>query len=166
MLIYLIHNDVTVQYCGVSKAKGTANMMKMGWGLHITPFSNWQICRVHDDVIKLKHCPRYWPFVRGIHRSPVNSPHKGQWRGAFIFSLICAWTNSRANKGDAGDFRRYRGHYDVIVRTTSRPLCPDSCSRGGMELVNTLNKKVLQTHWICSSSPNTNFVFLCLNLRD
>ena len=37
----------------------------------------------HDDVIKWKHFPRYWPFVRGIHRSPVNSPHKGQWRGAF-----------------------------------------------------------------------------------
>ena len=30
----------------------------------------------HDDVIKWKHFPRYWPFVRGIHRSPVNSPHK------------------------------------------------------------------------------------------
>ena len=44
----------------------------------------------HDDVIKWKHFPRYWPFMRGIHRSPVNSPHKGQWRGAFTFSLICA----------------------------------------------------------------------------
>ena len=30
----------------------------------------------HDDVIKWKHFPRYWPFVRGIHRWPVNSPHK------------------------------------------------------------------------------------------
>ena len=39
----------------------------------------------HDDVIKWKHFPRYWPFVRGIHRSPVNSPHKGQWRGAVLF---------------------------------------------------------------------------------
>ena len=26
---------------------------------------------VHDDVIEWKHFPRYWPFVRGIHRSPV-----------------------------------------------------------------------------------------------
>ena len=43
----------------------------------------------HDDVIKWKHFPRYWPFVRGIHRSQVNSPHKGQWRGALMFSLIC-----------------------------------------------------------------------------
>ena len=30
----------------------------------------------HDDVIKWKHFSRYWPFVRGIRRSPVNSPHK------------------------------------------------------------------------------------------
>ena len=28
----------------------------------------------HDDVIKWKHFPQYWPFARGIHRSPVNSP--------------------------------------------------------------------------------------------
>ena len=28
--------------------------------------------------------------MRGIHRSPVNSPHKGQWRRALVFSLICA----------------------------------------------------------------------------
>ena len=39
----------------------------------------------HDDVIKWTHFPRYWPFVRRIHRWPVNSPHKGQWRGAFMF---------------------------------------------------------------------------------
>ena len=44
----------------------------------------------HDDVIKWKHFPRYWPFVRGIHRSPMTSPHKGQWRGALMFSLIYA----------------------------------------------------------------------------
>ena len=55
------------------------------------------IDQYHDDVIKWKHFPRYWPFVRGIHRSPVNSPHKGQWRGAFMFSLICAWINDWVN---------------------------------------------------------------------
>ena len=43
----------------------------------------------HDDVIKWKHFLRYWPFVQGIHRWPVNSPHKGQWRGALIF---CLWS--------------------------------------------------------------------------
>ena len=69
----------------------------------------------HDDVIQWKHFPRYWPFVRGIHRSPVNSPHKGQWRGALMFSLICARINGWVNNGEASDLRRHRAHYDVIV---------------------------------------------------
>ena len=42
----------------------------------------------HDDVIKWNNFQRYWPFVQGIHRSPVNSPHKGQWRGALMLFLI------------------------------------------------------------------------------
>ena len=54
-------------------------------------------------------------FCEGIHRSPVNSPHKGQWRGALIFSLTCAWTNGWVNNRDAGDLRRNRAHYDVTV---------------------------------------------------
>ena len=41
----------------------------------------------HDDVIKWKHIPRYWPFVRGI---------------------------TGLNR-EAGDLRRHRAHYDVIV---------------------------------------------------
>ena len=55
----------------------------------------------HDDVIKYKHFPRYWPFVRGIHRSPVNSPHKGQWRGALVISMICARTSDWVNNRNA-----------------------------------------------------------------
>ena len=51
----------------------------------------------HDDVIKWKHFPGHWPFVRGIHRLPVISPHKGQWRGALIFSLIYT-LNKRLSK--------------------------------------------------------------------
>ena len=69
----------------------------------------------HDDVIKWKHFPRYWPFVRGIPRSPVNSPHKGQWRGALMCSSICAWINRWVNNREAGDLRRHRAHYDAIV---------------------------------------------------
>ena len=69
----------------------------------------------HDDVIKWKHFPRNWPFVREIHRSPVNFPHKGQWRGALMFSLIYAWINGWINNREAGDLRRQHGHYDVIV---------------------------------------------------
>ena len=69
----------------------------------------------YDDVIKWKHFPRYWPFARGIHRSPVNAPHKGQWRAALMFSLICARINGWVNNREAGDERRYRTNYDVII---------------------------------------------------
>ena len=73
----------------------------------------------HDDVIKWKHFPRYWPFVRGIHRWPVNSSHKGQWRRALIFLWSAnGWVNNR----DAGDLRRHHTHYEVIVMKTGACL--------------------------------------------
>ena len=74
----------------------------------------------HDDVIKWKNFPRYWPFVRGIHRSPVNSPHKGQWRGALMFPFIGTWISVWANNREAGDLRRHHAHYDVTVRNVNR----------------------------------------------
>ena len=71
---------------------------------------------MHDDVIKWKHFPRHWPIVRGICRWPVNSFHKGQWRGAVTFSLICAWINGWVNNSEVGDLRRHRAplwrHYN------------------------------------------------------
>ena len=70
---------------------------------------------IYDDVIKWKHSPHYRPFVWGIHRWPVNSPHKGQWRRALMFSLICAWINGWVNNREAGDLRRHHTHYDVTV---------------------------------------------------
>ena len=45
----------------------------------------------------------------------VNSPHKGQWRGALMFSLICVWINGWVSNREAGDLRHHRGHYDVSV---------------------------------------------------
>ena len=69
----------------------------------------------HDDIIKWEHFPRTWPFVRGIHRSPLNLPQKGQWCGALVFSLICVWINDWVNNREAGGLKRYRAHYDVIV---------------------------------------------------
>ena len=81
----------------------------------VTANPNSSFLLSHDDVIKWKHFPRYWPFVRGIDRSPVNSPHEGQWRGALMFSLIYVWINGWVNTDEAGDFRRQQAHYDVIV---------------------------------------------------
>ena len=65
----------------------------------------------HDDVIKWKPFPRYWPFVRGIHRSPVSSPHKGQWRGALMF-----FCDLRLNK------RLSKQSWGWWLETLSRPL--------------------------------------------
>ena len=79
-------------------------------------------CTQHDDVIKWKHFPCYWPFVRGIHRPPLNSPYKGPWRGAVTFSLICVWINGWVNSREAGDLRRYRAHYDVSVMNLHESL--------------------------------------------
>ena len=79
----------------------------------------------HDDVIKWKHFPRYWPFVRGIHRSPVNSPHKGRWRGALMFTLIYVWINGYVNSREAGDLRRYCAHYGVAVMERLSPRSSD-----------------------------------------
>ena len=51
--------------------------------------------------------PRYWPSV--------SSPHKGEWHGALVFCLICAWINGWAHNRDAGDLRRHSAHYDVTA---------------------------------------------------
>ena len=51
----------------------------------------------------------------GIHWLPVNSPHKGQWLGALMFSLTYAWINGWVNNREASDLRRHWAHYDVTV---------------------------------------------------
>ena len=87
------------------------------------------VYRCHDDVIKWKHFPRYWPFVRRIHQSPVNSPHKGQRRRALIFSLIGVWINGWVNNREAGDLRRYRAHYDVTVMDLGSLITRQICKK-------------------------------------
>ena len=76
---------------------------------------------LHDDVIKWKYLPHYWPFVWGIQRSPVNFPHRGQWRGSLMFSLICAWTDTWANSRGPGDWRWHRAHYDITSTNLGLP---------------------------------------------
>ena len=90
----------------------------------------WHRGNHHDDVIKRKHFPRYWPFVRGIHRPPVNSPHKGQWRGALMIPLIRAWINGWVNAREAGDLKRHRAHYDVSVMESKRYRWLLDCLKG------------------------------------
>ena len=90
-----------------------------------------------SDFIKWKHFPRYWPFVREMHRPPVNSLNKGQGRGAFMFSLIWARANSWENNRDAGDLRSYYAHYDVTV-TEKKKWC-------GCEQAQTANRQAFKS---------------------
>ena len=76
----------------------------------------------HDDVIKWKHFPCYWPFARGIHRSPVNSPHRGQWRGALMLSLICVWLNDWVNNREVGDLRRWGVTHKNMLRAMATQM--------------------------------------------
>ena len=86
-----------------------SNMMRSsnGNGFRVTGF----LCGEFTGDALLVFCAgnslmtRYWPFVRGIHRSC----------GALMFSLICAWLNSWVHNRAAGDLRRHSAHYDVIV---------------------------------------------------
>ena len=122
---YALHPDILrwrhmIAMCLKSKVTGlfAQQLTQLDNKVEIKALYYWSFegnIQVHDDVIKWKKFPRYWPFVRGIHRSPVNSPHKGQWRGALMFTLICARINGWVNNGEAGDLKRYRTHNDVIV---------------------------------------------------
>ena len=70
----------------------------------------------HDDVIKWKHFPRYSPFVRGIQRSPVNSPAQRPVAQSFDV-FFDPHLNKRLSKQSWGwgFLRWHRAHYDVTV---------------------------------------------------
>ena len=104
--------------------------------------------RFHDAVIKWKHFPRYCPFVRGIHRSPVNSPHKGQWRGALVFLWSAPWISGWVNNLEDADLRRHRAHYDVTLML------------GGMLHIDiTFARALSQELWFRISIEQSGFIF-------
>ena len=62
-----------------------------------------------------------WTFVRGIHRSPVYTPHSQRpVTRSFDEDFFDLRVNKRWIKHrDAGDFRRHRAHYDVTAMLVS-----------------------------------------------
>ena len=122
---------------------------------------------IHDDAVKWKHFPRYWPFVRGIHRSPANSSHKGQWRGALMFSLICSWINGWVNNREAGDLKRHRTHYGVIViyekKDNLRPWI--MCLIYPIRLWRSLGRWLV-LNWQTPAIPASGFLPLKLNMAS
>ena len=53
--------------------------------------------------------------------SPVAGEFPAQWR-VLRFSLIWVWMNGWVNNREAGDLRRHRAHYDVIVMSYDRTM--------------------------------------------
>ena len=75
----------------------------------------------HDDVIKRKHFPRYWPFVRGIHRwIPFTKPSDAE---LWCFLWYAPWINGWVNNREAGDLRHHRADYDVSVVIEGVSIC-------------------------------------------
>ena len=72
-----------------------------------------------------------WPFVRGIHRSPVNSPHKGQWRGALMIFYLRL--NKRLSKQSWGWWfetlsRSLWRHRNARKEPVMQKVCPCLCN--------------------------------------
>ena len=76
---------------------------------------NIEHSNIYDDIIRIFSA--LLAICAGSSLVTGKFPPKDQWRGALMFSLICAWLNGWVNYGDAGDLRRHRAHYDVVVRT-------------------------------------------------
>ena len=93
----------------------------------------------------------------GLHRSHINSPHKGQWRTALMFSLICAWTNGWVNNRDAGDLKRHRAHYDVTIMAPIKSL-PRTQAQKKCAMINTYRA----TFYLCLTHLFTQSVVIAL----
>ena len=120
----------------------TATMPVISYGIHVT-WLLWVLSKrwSHLSMRAIDECLRMYVHVYVFHHEVLRwnmmtssngnifrvtghlcreftghrSPHKGQWCGALMFSLICVWINGWVNIHGVGDLRRYRGHYDVNV---------------------------------------------------
>ena len=101
-------------------------------------FLVWTSCW-YDDVIKWKHFPRYWPFVQGINRSWLILHIKASDVELWCFLWSAPEFKKSVNNHEAGDWRRHRAHYDVIVMDNANfkaiweatRLMRRHCNRGG-----------------------------------
>ena len=105
---YYKYYKTSVKFIPPSKVLTKALFQCVNW----RQFPNRSIIKT-NQLIKWKHLQRYWPFASGIRWWPVDCPHKAQWHGVLMFSLISAWPNAWANNRDVGDLRRHRAHCDV-----------------------------------------------------
>ena len=81
---------------------------------------------------------------------PVNSPHKSQWHGALMFTLICARMNGWVNNRDAGDLRRY-----LPPPMTSSQWTISTRRRPSREPNNELQYFIWNIAWHCLNPANS-----------
>ena len=108
----------------------------------------------------ITHWRCYWPYVRGIHWSPVNSTHKGQWRRALMFSFTCVWINGWVNNRETGDLKRHRAHHDVIVMCRCSPFQQPHHFLHAEQLVVVVRAKLSIFHMEVGSTQQVGIVFL------
>ena len=110
-----------------------------------------------------KHSGNAWNMMT----SSNGNIFRGQWRGTLMFSLIYAPINGWVNNRDAGNLRRHRAHYDVIVMKSPgwQRSMVIRC-RVGAKVALIFNRRrseglcylvcdILQSNWL--SSPRTHF---------
>ena len=118
--VYVIMQYIEIFDCTImeNKLKTTTNTTTRTTTIATTNKNYYYYCCYYTWWRhQMETCSALLALCAGNSPVPVNSPHKGQWRGALMFSLICAWISDWVNNREAGDLRRHRGHYDVIVMT-------------------------------------------------
>ena len=128
MHLRCMYNALSISH-GHFSQNHSQKTLRVSYGLSSSwEFGVWLVCLVPccvryrvishhymSKVFRLMMTSSNGTIFRVTGLSLVNSPHKGQWRGALMFSLICSWINGWVNSREADDLRRHRAHYDVTV---------------------------------------------------
>ena len=114
----------------------------------------------HDDVIKWKHFPRYWPFVgefTGHRWIPLTKASDAE---LWCFLWSAPWINGWVNNREDGDLRRHRAHYDVIVMSSMINL-----EHWGNRKMDLCQRNILGCAlFLCWMSPSSFFTNITINV--
>ena len=105
---------VRVYVCETKRCASDILLQSANWQNFITPAGSPRVRRCKKFGVSLyvqaKHLRHPWDVIKWKHfqryLSPVNSPHKGQWRGALMLLWSAPWISDWVNNREAGDLRR------------------------------------------------------------
>ena len=141
-LVVYNYNIISMQCKRIPMLQNLVNIGKKNWFVHnvhkktqMTFTVSKDFAKFHDDVIKWKHCPRNWPFVREIHRSPGEFPAKRPVTRSFdvFFDLRLSKRLSKQPWGwwfetpawSLWRHRNFKGHFDwcnLVNKTLSEVI--------------------------------------------